>query len=273
MIVIDTKEKEMIYSRAYRELYVIISNLTKEMKEKIPKNVIENISRKMDITYDFRLENNDIFNSEYMVETKALFLELYTRYIAEDEEDFWEVYKEKRNDLLKKEIEKEYVVRKEESSIKIEDGIDIVNNIIEEKEEKSLLPSEIRENNIIEKFFNKIMSVKTYYIIKIDWLLLVSLVVSGLLSFLVFNLLKRNPEIETAIGKRQKIITMLSVVLFGLLHIANIENLHWELTLLYPVYALPQMILGYVSSVQRLKLGFVWGLFFHSMINLMAFLR
>ena len=152
----------MIYSRAYRELYVIISNLTKEMKEKIPKNVIENISRKMDITYDFRLENNDIFNSEYMVETKALFLELYTRYIAEDEEDFWEVYKEKRNDLLKKEIEKEYVVRKEESSIKIEDGIDIVNNIIEEKEEKSLLPSEIRENNIIEKFFNKIMSVIKY---------------------------------------------------------------------------------------------------------------
>ena len=114
---------------------------------------------------------------------------------------------------------------------------------------------------------------KTYYINKIDWLLLVSLVVSGLLSFLVFNLLKRNPEIETSIGKRQKIITIVSVVLFGLLHIANIETLHWELALLYPVYALPQMILGYVSSVQRLKLGFVWGLFFHSMINLMAFLR
>ena len=155
----DTKEKEMIYSRAYRELYVIISNLTKEMKEKIPKNVIENISRKMDIIYDFRLENNDIFNLEYMVETKALFLELYIRYIAEDEEDFWEVYKEKRNDLLKKEIEKEYVVRKDESSIKIEDGIDRVNDIIEEKEEKNFLPSEIREKNIIEKFFNKITSV------------------------------------------------------------------------------------------------------------------
>ena len=159
MIVIDTKENEKIYGRAYRELYVIISNLTKEMKEKIPKNVIENISRKMDIIYDFRLENNDIFNLEYMVETKALFLELYIRYIAEDEEDFWEVYKEKRNDLLKKEIEKEYVVRKDESSIKIEDGIDRVNDIIEEKEEKNFLPSEIREKNIIEKFFNKITSV------------------------------------------------------------------------------------------------------------------
>ena len=164
MIVIDTKEKEKIYGRAYRELYVIILNLTKEMKEKIPKKVIENISRKMDKTYDFKLENNDIFNSEYMVETKALFLELYIRYIAEDEEDFWEMYKEKRNDLFKKEIEKEYLVRKDENSnsIKIEDGIDIVNNIIEEKEEKSLLLSKIREKNIIEKFFKKISNIIKY---------------------------------------------------------------------------------------------------------------
>lgn len=164
MIVINTKEKEKIYSRAYRELYVIISNLTKEMKEKIPKNVIENISRKMDKTYDFKLENNDIFNSEYMVETKALFLELYIRYIAEDEEDFWKMYKEKRNGLFKKEIEKEYLVRKDENcnSIKIEDGIDIVNNIIEEKEEKNFLPSEIREKNIIEKFFKKISNIIKY---------------------------------------------------------------------------------------------------------------
>ena len=161
MIVIDTREKEMIYSRAYRELYVIISNLTKEMKEKIPKNVIENISRKMDKTYDFKIENNDIFNIEYMVETKAVFLELYIRYIAEDEEDFWEMYKEKRNDLFKKEIEKEYLVKKDENSnsIKIKDGIDIVNNIIEEKEEKNFLPCEIREKNIIEKFFQKISNI------------------------------------------------------------------------------------------------------------------
>lgn len=164
MIVIYTKENEKIYGRAYRELYVIILNLTKEMKEKIPKKVIENISRKMDKTYDFKLENNDIFNSEYMVETKALFLELYIRYIAEDEEDFWEMYKEKRNDLFKKEIEKEYLVRKDENGnrIKIEDGIDIVNNIIEEKEEKNFLPSEIREKNIIEKFLKKISNIIKY---------------------------------------------------------------------------------------------------------------
>lgn len=162
MRIIDTKEKEARYSLAFKELYLIILNLNKEMREKIPKNVVENIERKMNKTYDFNIdEGKDIFSIEYMEETKALFLELYIRYIAEDEEDFWEVYKEKRNDLFKKEIEKEYLVRKDENSnsIKIEDGIDIVNNIIEEKEEKNFLPSEIREKNIIEKFFKKISNI------------------------------------------------------------------------------------------------------------------
>ena len=149
----------------------------------------------------------------------------------------------------------------------------ILGPLVEELIFRLILVPKRRNIAIFTFVFSFLVLNKTYYIIKIDWLLLVSLVVSGLLSFLVFNLLKRNPEIEIAIGKRQKIITMVSVVLFGLLHIANIENLHWELALLYPVYALPQMILGYVSSVQRLKLGFIWGLLFHSTINLMAFLR
>lgn len=149
----------------------------------------------------------------------------------------------------------------------------ILGPLVEELIFRLILVPKRRNIAIFTFVFSFLVLNKTYYINKIDWLLLVSLAVSGLLSFLVFNLLKRKPEIETAIGKRQKIITMVSVVLFGLLHIANIENLHWELALLYPVYSLPQMILGYVSSVQRLKLGFVWGLLFHSMINLMAFLR
>lgn len=161
MIITDTKEKEARYSLAYKELYLIILNLNKEMREKIPKNVVENIESKIDKTYDFNIEEGkDIFSIEYMLETKSLFLELYTRYIAEDEEEFWEVYKEKRNELFKKEIEKEYLVRKYDNdnnnSIKIEDGIDEVNNIIEAKENKNLLLAEIREKNIIEKIVSGI---------------------------------------------------------------------------------------------------------------------
>ena len=159
MIITDTKEKEARYSLAYKELYLIILNLNKEMREKIPKNVVENIERKMDKTYDFNIEEGkDIFSTEYMLETKALFLELYTRYIAEDEEECWEVYKEQRNGLFKKEIEKEYLVRKYDNnnSITIEDGIDEVNNEMKELEEKKFLPSEIREKNIIEKIVSGI---------------------------------------------------------------------------------------------------------------------
>ena len=149
----------------------------------------------------------------------------------------------------------------------------ILGPLVEELIFRLILVPKRRNIAIFTFVFSFLIMNKTYYLIEIDWLLLMSLAVSGLLSFLVFNLLKRNPEIEIAIGKRQKIITMVSVVLFGLLHIANIENLHWDLALLYPVYALPQMILGYIFSVQRLKLGFIWGLLFHSMNNLMVFLR
>ena len=149
----------------------------------------------------------------------------------------------------------------------------ILGPLVEELIFRLILVPKRRNIAIFTFVFSFLVLNKTYYINKIDWLLLVSLVVSGLLSFLVFNLLKRNPKIETIIGKGQKIITMVSVVLFGLGHIANIETLYWKLALLYPVYVLPQMISGYVCSVQRLKLGFIWGLLFHSMINLMAFLR
>ena len=62
--------------------------------------------------------------------------------------------------MFKKEIEKEYLVRKYDNdnnnSIKIEDGIDEVNNIIEAKENKNLLLAEIREKNIIEKIVSGI---------------------------------------------------------------------------------------------------------------------
>lgn len=104
----------------------------------------------MDKTYDFKLENNDIFNTEYMVETKALFLELYTRYIAEDEEDFWEVYKEKRDEFFKREMKKEYVVK-----------IENVKNYSEQEkiEEIRNLPVEVRGTNIIEKLFSGIINI------------------------------------------------------------------------------------------------------------------
>lgn len=66
--------------------------------------------------------------------------------------------------------------------------------VVEELIFRLILVPKRRNIAIFTFVFSFLVLNKTYYIIKIDWLLLVSLVVSGLLSFLVFNLLKRNPK-------------------------------------------------------------------------------
>lgn len=62
-------------------------------------------------------------------------------------------------------------------------------------------------------------------------------------------------------------------LIFGLIHISNIDKvgtLHWKLSLFYPIYVLPQMIMGCFCAVLRLKSGLIWGVLFHSIINLIG---
>ena len=80
MIITDTKEKEARYSLAYKELYLIILNLNKEMREKIPKNVVENIESKMDKTYDFNIEEGkDIFSIRNKITIFRIIYKIYSR--------------------------------------------------------------------------------------------------------------------------------------------------------------------------------------------------
>lgn len=67
-------------------------------------------------------------------------------------------------------------------------------------------------------------------------------------------------------------LIIFSIVFFGLIHIHNIKILHWQLTLFYPFYVLPQMIMGYFITNLRLKYGFLWGLLLHILINASSFL-
>lgn len=50
-----TNEKNIQYKKAYVELNEILKVLSKEQKEKIPKNFINNISNNMDKNYKFTL--------------------------------------------------------------------------------------------------------------------------------------------------------------------------------------------------------------------------
>ncbi|HAH56367.1 MAG TPA: hypothetical protein DCM02_14065 [Flavobacterium sp.] len=58
-----------------------------------------------------------------------------------------------------------------------------------------------------------------------------------------------------------------SILFFGLIHIANASVLHWELSLFYPFFVLPQIIMGYFITNLRLKYGFWWGYALHVLFN------
>ena len=63
-------------------------------KNKIPKNVLENLKNDKDNNYYFKFDKNKgLFEQNYMTETKALIVELYEKYLAPEEElVLWKKY-------------------------------------------------------------------------------------------------------------------------------------------------------------------------------------
>ncbi len=78
--------KEELYKKAYYELNEIIENLTLQEKEKVPSNFLQNMKKEMmptDFVYD---KTQSLSEQNVMVETKALLVELYNNYLANDAE-------------------------------------------------------------------------------------------------------------------------------------------------------------------------------------------
>ena len=61
------------------------------------------------------------------------------------------------------------------------------------------------------------------------------------------------------------------VLTFGLVHISNIKHLNFNLALLYPIFVLPQMIIGAFIGDIRMHRGFIWGFALHGLINLISY--
>ncbi len=81
---------------------------------------------------------------------------------------------------------------------------------------------------------------------------------------------KYDEYIKNIIKKNNKAIIIFSIITFGLIHIFNIKPLYWELALIYPIYVLPQISMGYFITNLRLKFGFIWGVALHILINFMG---
>lgn len=142
--------EKLEYKKAYVELYEIIKVLPKKEKEKIPIVVLKNLEDNMDKEYNFTLDTEkSILNQHYKDETKALFVELYERYLAEDDEkDFWKKYDKVCLNMIEEEKQKKYDVE----NIFSNRNIDKEKTTEEENINNSNLPIEINKENIITKF-------------------------------------------------------------------------------------------------------------------------
>ena len=151
-----TENKKEKYQKAYVELYEIIKILPDEEKEKIPKLVLKNLKDNMDKEYKFTLDKDkNILNQKYRIETKALFLELYERYLLpEEESEFWKQYDKICNNMIEEDKRIKYNFDNIFKNRKLEKE-----ELIFTKENKSNLPIEIKKENIIMKFFKIIKDI------------------------------------------------------------------------------------------------------------------
>ena len=99
--------------------------------------------------------DSDILNQKYRIETKALFVELYEKYLAPKEDgEFWNEYDKICNNMIEEEkrikynsdnIFKNKKLKKEELSVT--------------KECDSNLPIEVKKDNIVVKFLKFIKNI------------------------------------------------------------------------------------------------------------------
>lgn len=82
-----------------------------------------------------------------------------------------------------------------------------------------------------------------------------------------FTLMKILPANTYLNKRRQTGIIILSILLFGLMHIFNYAPMQWTIIFMYPFFVIPQLIMGWALTYIRFKNGFFWGVALHSLVN------
>lgn len=144
------------FRKAYVELYEIIKKMSNKEIQKIPKEYIINIKNEMDRTYEFEFDDKkSILDQNFKVETKALLVELYERFLApDDEKEIWEKYDRICIDAIEKEKQKKFLTEVIRNKRTTE---------ISNKENTNSLPVKCKEKNIVERFIQiikRIFSIK-----------------------------------------------------------------------------------------------------------------
>ena len=151
-------QKTIRYHKAFKEVYILINDLSPDLYLRIPKNFIEIIKSNMDEDYDITLE--ELNTNGYMEETETLMSLIFRDFICSDElnEKLIEYDKgqikqeiERYNNIFGNEDEND---NKETENVKQTGETEDRNK--EEKIETSLVV--VKEENIFVKILNKIKS-------------------------------------------------------------------------------------------------------------------
>ena len=150
---VDTKE--LIYKKACTELNEVIKRLSDGELSKIPHQVIENIKANMDTKYVWEYDDNKkIEEQDFLVETKAIIVEIYERYLCpEEEKEFWKKYDQICLNMIEDKKREEYnpdnVFRKDE---KVQEDIKETEEIREKQGNN--LPVEIKKEGLFRRIIN-----------------------------------------------------------------------------------------------------------------------
>jgi len=124
------------YTKAFKEVYIILNKSSRDEYNKIPKTFVSFIEENMDKEYTPQIDFNENFEETVLEETLLLLALIYRDYL---------ITKEEREVLIKneetqlKELEEMYSVKnlfKKRIQVKEENNIDIEKQLIVIKEEK-----------------------------------------------------------------------------------------------------------------------------------------
>ena len=100
--------------------------------------------------------------------------------------------------------------------------------------------------------------------LSLGYLLVLRVVMFALGYLILIRLLPRN----ISPGKKTRTAVIIaSALVFGLMHISNYLPLQWGIFFIYPLYVLPQLIMGWALTYIRFKNGIFWSIALHCLIN------
>ena len=135
---------EDMYPKAYREVNEILKHMPQDSVNKIPIEMRLMFEKKMDLEYDFKVDEDKLFNEqELLTETKAILVNLYRDYWASDEERE-EIIQNVKCALLKEEEEK----RKKYNP----DDLFATKQKVEKNVKENNLPIDVKKANFFSRF-------------------------------------------------------------------------------------------------------------------------